>query len=96
MNGKFVNMYDLIFCITNTGDLISNEIANHHRKVAYLAFRIAAKYGLTKEQQREIFLAGLLHDIGAFSTNERMELLYSETPRSSPARFYRRVHFGAL
>lgn len=73
-------MYDLIFCITNTGDLISNEIANHHKKVAYMAFRIAEKFGLTKEQQREIFLAGLLHDIGAFSTKERLELIVSETP----------------
>ncbi|MHB1315714.1 MAG: HD domain-containing phosphohydrolase [Christensenellales bacterium] len=80
MNGRFVNMFDLIFCITNTGDLISSEIANHHKKVAYLAFRIAEKFGLTKEQQREVFLAGLLHDIGAFSTKERLELIENELP----------------
>ena len=80
INGKFVNMFDLIFCITNTGDLISNDIANHHKKVAYMAFRIAEKFGLTKDQQREVFLAGLLHDVGAFSTQERLELIETETP----------------
>ncbi len=78
MNRQFVNMFDLIFCLTNTGDLISNEIANHHKKVAYLAFRIAQQYGMTNEEQREVFLAGLLHDIGAFSTDERLELAASE------------------
>ncbi len=77
---SLINMFDLVFCLTNTGDLISNEISNHHKKVAYLAFRIAEKFGLTKEQQREIFLAGLLHDVGAFSTEERLELLENETP----------------
>ncbi|NLA87276.1 MAG: HDOD domain-containing protein [Clostridiales bacterium] len=72
---KFVNMYDLIYCISSTGDLINNEITNHHKKVAYMALRIAEAFGLTKEQQREVFLAGLLHDLGAFSPLERLELL---------------------
>ena len=52
---KFVNMYDLIYCISKTGDLINNEITNHHKKVAYMAFRIAEGFGLSKEQQREVF-----------------------------------------
>jgi HD-GYP domain-containing protein (c-di-GMP phosphodiesterase class II) len=77
---KFVNMYDLIYCISNTGDLISSEVTNHHKRAAYMAFRIAEAAGLTKQQQREVFLAGLLHDIGAFSSAERLELLDKETP----------------
>lgn len=78
MSKKFVNMFDMIFCLTNTGDLISNEIANHHKRVAYLAFRIADSFGLSAEEKREIFLAGLLHDVGAFSSNERLVLLEEE------------------
>ncbi len=77
---KFVNMFDLISCISSTGDLINKEITNHHKKVAYMAFRIAESFGLSKEQQREIFLAGLLHDLGAFSPAERLELFDRETP----------------
>jgi HD-GYP domain-containing protein (c-di-GMP phosphodiesterase class II) len=80
MDSKLVNMFDLIYCITNTGDLISNEITNHHKKAAYLAFRIAERFGLAKSQQQEIFLAGLLHDVGAFSTSDRLELMEKETP----------------
>lgn len=75
---KIVNMYDLIFCITNTGDLINNEITNHHRQVSYLAYRIAESFGISKEDQKEVFLAGLLHDVGAFSLKDRLELVDSE------------------
>ncbi len=77
---KSVNMLELVYCITNTGDLISSEITNHHIKVAYMAYRIGEKLGFTREQQQEVFIAGLLHDIGAFSTKERLELFYNEPP----------------
>ena len=77
---KIVNMYDLVYSITNTSDLVSNEITNHHKKVAYLAFRIAEKLPLSREQQRDVFIAGLLHDVGAFSTEDRLELIEKETP----------------
>ena len=80
MKNNQVNMYDLIFCLTNTGDLISNTISSHHKKVAYLAFRIAKQFGLTASQQNEVFLAGLLHDIGAFSKRDRLELIETEAP----------------
>ena len=75
---RIVNMYDLIFCITNTGDLINNEITNHHRQVSYLAYRIAESFGISKEGQKEVFLAGLLHDVGAFSIKDRLELVDNE------------------
>ncbi len=75
---KIVNMYDLISCLTSTGDLISSEVSDHHRQVSYLAYRIAESYGLTKQQQREVLLAGLLHDVGAFALKDRLELLDSD------------------
>lgn len=78
MIAKIVNMYDLISCLTNTGDLISSEITDHHKQVSYLAYRIAESYGLSKRKQREILLAGLLHDVGAFALKDRLELLDNE------------------
>ena len=84
-------MYDLIFCLTNTGDLISGEVTDHHRQVSYMAYRIAESYGLFKQQQREVLLAGLLHDVGAFALKDRLELQDSE---DSPARHSHAI-FGA-
>jgi hypothetical protein len=28
-----LNMYDLILCLTNAADLVSPELANHHKQV---------------------------------------------------------------
>jgi len=77
-----INMYDLLLSLTKAVDLVSPELANHHQKVAYLAFKIAEQMGLSEEQKRDLVLAGLLHDIGALSLNERLELLFDEPPTS--------------
>ena len=73
-----INMFDLILCLTNAADLVSPEIANHHKQVAYLAFRIGEEFGLSSEQKKDILMAGLLHDIGAFSVRERLDLFEYE------------------
>lgn len=79
-NTSFINMYDLLICLTNAFDLISPELANHHKQVAYLAFRIGERMELPAEQKKELVLAGLLHDVGALSLNERLELIENEPP----------------
>ena len=73
-------MYDLLICLTNASDLVSPELANHHQQVAYLAFKIAEQMELPAEQKKELMLAGLLHDVGALSLNERLELIENEPP----------------
>ena len=43
-----------------------------------MSFRIAERLGLSIEQQREVLLAGLLHDVGAFSFREKLALIDDE------------------
>ena len=75
-----INMYDMLICLTNAGDLISPEVANHHQQVAYLAFRIGEQLGLSIKQKKSLMLAGLLHDVGAFSLDERLSFIEDEPP----------------
>jgi HD-GYP domain-containing protein (c-di-GMP phosphodiesterase class II) len=82
-----INMYDLLICLTDAGDLISHEVANHHQQVAYLAFRIAEQMGLPSDQQKDLILAGLLHDVGAFSLDERLTLIDDEPPHTNDHAF---------
>lgn len=82
-----INMYDLLICLTNAGDLISHEVAHHHQQVAYLAFRIGEQLGLPSEQKKNLMLAGLLHDVGAFSLDERLALIEDEPPTSNDHAF---------
>lgn len=82
-----VNIYDLLICLTNAGDLISPEVANHHQQVAYLAFRIGEQLDLPSAQKKNLMLAGLLHDIGAFSLDERLSLIENEPHTSNDHAF---------
>ena len=82
-----INMYDMLICLTNAGDLISHEVSSHHQQVAYLAFRIGEKLDLPAVQKKNLMLAGLLHDVGAFSLDERLDLIENEPPTSNDHAF---------
>jgi HD-GYP domain-containing protein (c-di-GMP phosphodiesterase class II) len=73
-----VHLIDLIMCLSDAMDFISPAIVNHHKRVAYIAFSIGKEMGLTMEELKELILAGALHDIGAFSLRERIDLLAFE------------------
>lgn len=73
-----INLYDLLTCFSNTQDLVSTRLTNHHQQVAYLAFCLSEYIGLPQSEQRDIFLAALIHDIGALSTKEKLELIETE------------------
>jgi len=75
---NYVNMFDLLICLTKAVDLISHELENHHQQVAYLALRIAEQLRLPVEQKKDLILAGLLHDVGTISLDERLELIENE------------------
>lgn len=49
---------------SNLIELRGGPLAGHSRRVADLARKIAAKMGLAPAELQDIFLAGLLHDIG--------------------------------
>lgn len=73
-----VPLFDVTMCLSNAIDLVSPNLVNHHKQVAYISSSIAAEFGLSKEEQRELLLAGALHDIGAMSLKERLETLKFE------------------
>lgn len=73
-----INLFALLKSISDAQDLVSPLLSNHHQQVAYLSLQLAKKLELPIEEQRDIFLAGLVHDIGALSSNKRLEIIESE------------------
>jgi putative nucleotidyltransferase with HDIG domain len=73
-----INLFALLKSISDAQDLVSPLLSNHHQQVAYLSYRLANKLGLSIEVQRDIFLAGLVHDIGALSSKKRLEFIEAE------------------
>ncbi len=73
-----INIFDLVVSIARVVDIMSPAVGNHHMQVAYLAYKIAEEMDLPIEEKNELLIAGALHDIGAFSLKERIDLLEFE------------------
>jgi HD-GYP domain-containing protein (c-di-GMP phosphodiesterase class II) len=73
-----VNIFNLAMSIAKVVDLMNAAIGQHHMQVAYWAYRLADALALPDEEKFDIFIAGLIHDIGAFSLKERLDLLAFE------------------
>jgi HD-GYP domain-containing protein (c-di-GMP phosphodiesterase class II) len=71
-------MLDLINCLSDTIDLVSPQLADHHNRVGLVAHAIACEMGLPEEERLDLFFAGNLHDIGALSLTDRLRLLTFE------------------
>ncbi len=78
MDKMRVSLYELLDCLSGAVDLVSPAVAGHHHQAASLAYRIAQQMELSAGVQRNVYLAGIIHDIGALSLNERLELVESE------------------
>jgi len=81
--GLQVPLYDLIECLADTIDLVSPELADHHRRVGLIAHALAGQLGLPEEVQLDLFFAGNLHDIGALSLAERIRLMDFEVDETT-------------
>ena len=71
------SLYDFAAGISEAIDLVSPELNEHHKKVAYIAYNIAKEMRLPEKEIRNIILASILHDIGAFTSEERLEVVYA-------------------
>lgn len=78
MNKIRLNLYELLLCLTNAQDYVHSELSGHQEQVAYLSYRIAEEMKMPLSEIKEIILAGILHDIGALSTSERINLIEDE------------------
>lgn len=89
MDNNKLYIQDILLSLSNVVDLMNPALNEHHRHVAYIAYRISTTLGYSKSTIQNIVLASLLHDIGAFSEQERLSLLDFED------QLYSRVHSHA-
>ena len=66
-----ISTLELVECLSTAMDLISPALANHQRRVAFIALRLAEQMELPEEERKEALIAGLLHDSGALSMPDR-------------------------
>ncbi len=74
MNKTYVNMYDLLLCVSNALDLSTPSLVTHHQRVAYLSFTIANELKLPLEDQKNVYSAAIIHDFGALTVDEKIAI----------------------
>lgn len=80
MQSVSVPLMDLLLGISSAADLISPQVANHHKRVAYLAGRTAEEHGLSPAEIQVIVTAAAVHDLGVFGAREKNELREFDLP----------------
>lgn len=69
-----ISLFEMVMCLSNAFDLMNPVLVDHHKRVAFIASGIGKTLGLSGEDVGDLVLAGLLHDVGAFSLSDRLEL----------------------
>ena len=69
-----ISIFDLVYAISEIVDLALPDLNCHHKQVAYISCKIAQEMGLPEDILQDIVLSSILHDIGAFSTSERIKI----------------------
>ncbi len=73
-----INLIDMVTAMGAAVDFVSPLLAGHHRRVAYYTLCIGKDAGVPDEELADAFLAASLHDIGAFSLEERIDVMSFE------------------
>jgi HD-GYP domain-containing protein (c-di-GMP phosphodiesterase class II) len=69
-----VNLGNLVLSLSDALDLAFPSLAMHQQRTAFIAWELGKQVKLPEKRIENIFLAGLLHDIGALSIEEKKSL----------------------
>lgn len=81
-----VRLIDLIGVLSRALDLVSRTLGKHHAHVGCMAARMAGRMELSPVMQRDVLLAGMLHDAGAVALHINLESLGFEADIHTHAR----------
>lgn len=83
-NGLEVRLADVVLSVSTALDLVSPAVVGHHQRVARIALALASQVNLPADRTREVLIAASLHDIGAFSLRERLDIMRFENEVAEP------------
>ncbi len=69
-----VNLGNMVLSLSDAMDLASPALAQHQQRTAFIVSELGRAAGLSEERQENVFMAALLHDVGAFSVEEKIAL----------------------
>ncbi|MBT5469658.1 MAG: HD domain-containing protein [Nitrospina sp.] len=73
-----VSLSDMLFSLSTALDLIDINLYDHHNRVCYISVQLAKALRFSTEEINDIYMAAIMHDIGAIAFSDRMKLLNFE------------------
>lgn len=73
-----IRLFDFLTGLSGALDLMSAEVVGHHKRVAFVAARLARLMDLPRSERSELYMAALLHDVGGFTLQSRLAALQFE------------------
>ncbi len=70
-----IDLISNVYSLSKAQNIISPALGAHQPEVAYLAYRLADELNLDKKTKNQLLFAGLLHDIGALSLQEKFDVI---------------------
>ena len=77
LSGNMFSIIDFAFGISEAIDFVSPDLNEHHKKAAYISYKIAMEMDLPDDEMRNIVLAATLHDIGSFTCNKQSDVHFA-------------------
>jgi len=59
-----IGLFELILSLSFVVETVSSEVYNHHKRVTYIAFRIAEEMEIKRDEQINVAIVAAVHDIG--------------------------------
>ena len=69
-----VNLGNLLLSLSDAMDLVNPMIASHQQRTAFIAWELCRAARLSEQQTENIFVAALMHDVGAISPEEKIDI----------------------
>ena len=69
-----------IIALSQALGLLNRRIGKHHQRVTHICLNLARALDLSNKDSTTLFYAGLLHDIGAFSSKDKMDIMNFDCP----------------
>lgn len=70
-----ITLKDVLRVVQQTMDRVDNRLLNHGEQVAFLCLRMGRALGYSDAHLRDVATLALIHDIGAYKTEERLQLV---------------------
>ena len=73
-----IPVFDLVLCLAQAVDLVSPELADHHKRTAQIAYGLGRQIKLPLNDLMDLVIAAALHDVGGLTRQERLAALEFE------------------